>query len=319
MTTSQELRVLLYSPANLNYVIGSSIWVQSVAETLHQDPRVHITIPLRAPETRGLVSRPIRRLERVDLIDPRRFGIVRPSGLSAPEALDAIEALDRERPFDAIILRAFGLCLAAADRRALDGRIWSAYILEPERDADSADYRADMARIARASRWVLAQSDEMRSLLESLVPETIGKTILLPPAVPANPTPLADPNRVVRRLIYTGKFHPFYQVDRLIEFYRALQGDHPDLEFHVVGDKIFRPEHDPDYPHRLRRALARTRGVHWHGALSRDRVNRLTGLRPIGPAAGDPWIAEAELWIEPLRDASGWPRLLQPTPTATSS
>jgi glycosyltransferase involved in cell wall biosynthesis len=54
--------------------------------------------------------------------------------------------------------------------------------------------------------------------------------------------------------------------------------------------------------------------------LSRDRLaNRVTALRPIAAAARDPWIAEAEIWIAPLRDASGWPRLLQPMTTARSS
>ena len=40
-------------------------------------------------------------------------------------------------------------------------------------------------------------------------------------------------------------------------------------------------------------------------ALSRDRVNRVTGLRPNVAAARAPWIAEAEFWIAPLRDAGG--------------
>ncbi len=43
-------------------------------------------------------------------------------------------------------------------------------------------------------------------------------------------------------------------------------------------------------------------------ALSRDRIaNRVTAMRPKVPAARDPWIAEAETWIAPLRDAGGHP------------
>jgi hypothetical protein len=50
------IRVLLYCPADLNLVDGSSIWVQSVAATLVTDPAVAVTLPLRRPETRDVIT-----------------------------------------------------------------------------------------------------------------------------------------------------------------------------------------------------------------------------------------------------------------------
>src|SRR5689334_9377870 len=60
--------VLLYSPSNLNQVDGSAIWVRSVVDTLLVDPAVHVTLPLRAPIRRDVITGPLRSLPQVDLV-----------------------------------------------------------------------------------------------------------------------------------------------------------------------------------------------------------------------------------------------------------
>ena len=276
-------RVCLYSPADLNRVIGSSIWVQSVAETLHAGPDVEVVLPLRAPERSRLITDKIRRLPRVTLVDPRRQRrFVPATGLYAAEALDLIETLHRERPFDAIVLRTFALCLAAIARPALRDRLWSTYILEPERDITDPAHVAELTAIATASRYVVVQSEEMRALFEAAVPAGRGKTIILPPAIPSVGSDGGGSDGVAttlpapaRRLFYAGKFHPFYPVPRMIDFLEALRSDFPDLEFHAMGDEIFRPTGAEAWGDDLERRLRTTAGVVWHGAVPRDEVIRL--------------------------------------------
>ena len=270
-------RILFYSPANLNKVDGSSIWVQSVAETLHASPTTEIVLPLRAPEQRNVITSLLRRLPRVELIPAQRAvrRKVGPNGIATNEVLSLIERLDREKPFDVILIRSFEVAQAAARSQRLRDRLWSTYVLEPERDPESPVHLRELAEIATGSRYLVAQSEEMRALTEALVPAARGKTILLPPAIPAEPARRADPDRIVPRLIYTGKFSPFYPVNRMIEFYQELRTEIPGLEFHVVGDKIHRPREDPAYAPAIERALTDTDGVVWHGAIPRDQVERL--------------------------------------------
>ncbi len=271
-------RVCLYSPADLNRVIGSSIWVQSVAETLHAGSDVEVVLPLRAPERSRLITDKIRRLPRVTLVDPRRQRrFVPATGLYAAEALDLIETLHHERPFDAIVLRTFALCLAAIARQGLCDRLWSTYILEPERDLSDPAHIADLTAIATASRYVVVQSEEMRALFEAAIPAGRGKTIILPPAIPpvASDGVSVPQPAPVRRLFYAGKFHPFYPVPRMIDFLEVLRPDFPDLEFHAIGDEIFRPMGAEAWGDDLERRLTTTEGVVWHGAVARDEVVRL--------------------------------------------
>jgi hypothetical protein len=271
-------RVCLYSPADLNSVSGSAIWVQAVAHVFRAGANVEVVVPQRMLERRSYITGALRAADRIELVDPRRQRRwVPPSGLYAAEALDLIEELDRERRFDAIVLRTFSHCLVAIDRPRLRDRLWSTYILEPERDIDDVEHRAALGAIASASKFVVAQSEEMRALLEAAVPAARGKTVLLPPAVPPAGEDGTSPDiaPLARRMFYAGKFHPFYPVPRMIDFLEELRFSEPDLEFHAVGDQIFRAADDGGWADDLERRLASTPGVIWHGAHAREDVIRL--------------------------------------------
>ena len=278
-TGPADLRVLFYSPANLNTLDGSTIWVQAVSRILALGGRARLTIPLRAAERRDLVTGPLRAMPEVRIVDrtgSRRWVGRRPSGMTPPEAADVLEWFDAAERFDVVLLRGYRVCLAAARRRRFRGRLWSAYVVEPELDLDDPEYRAGLAAIASASRYLLAQTEAMRRLTEEVVPGARGRTILLPPAIPDEPVARADPDRPVRRMIYTGKFHPFYAVEQLIDMLTRLRVEMPDLEFHVAGDKIMWQVDDTDYRDRMERLLRDTPGLVWHGGLDRQAVERLT-------------------------------------------
>ncbi len=270
-------RILFYSPANLNTIDGSAIWVQSVAETLHVGATTNIVLPLRAPEQRDVITGLLRRLPRVELI-PAQQAVSRKvgaNGIATNEVIDLIERLDREQPFDVILIRKFEVAQAAVRSPQLRDRLWSTYVLEPENDPTAPSHLRDLAEIASGSRYLVAQSEEMRALTEAIVPAARGRTLLLPPAIPNAPAHRADPGVIVPRLIYTGKFSPFYPVRQLIGFFEEIRPEVPGLEFHVVGDKIHRPREDPTHAPLLEHALTHTDGVIWHGGLPRDEVETL--------------------------------------------
>ncbi|HEY8439643.1 MAG TPA: glycosyltransferase, partial [Candidatus Limnocylindrales bacterium] len=280
------VRVLLYSPANLNVVDGSSVWVESVAATLSAGSEVWPVVPLKAHERRRLITDSLRRLPRVEVLPVEIFRRRVDRPLEIESMLDWIERLDEEEPFDLLLLRGYEVCDAALARDRFRGRVWSTYILEPERDPDSAPYRTAMGMIAEASAWVVSQSDEMRIATEDRVPAARGRTILLPPAIPSS-VPRADPDRVVPRLLYTGKFHPFYPVPELIDVFDRVRVDHPDLEFHLGGDKIWRTEHDEAYADALDDRLGRVPGLVWHGAMTRAAVANLLAAGGIALSVWD--------------------------------
>jgi glycosyltransferase involved in cell wall biosynthesis len=273
-------RILLYSPANLNLMDGSAIWVQAIAEVLHAGADNHITIPLREPELRDVTTRLIRRLPRVRLVPT-----VESHTLTT--VVDLIEALDGEKRFDVLLIRSFGACRIAARRERLRDRLWSTYIVEPERDTYEPEHNAQLSAIAINSRHVVAQSEEMRELTQQAIPAARDRLLILPPAIPDHPVKRVDPRNPVPRLVYSGKFHPFYPVDRLIEAFVRLRGEVPGLEFVAVGDKIYNDPTDPGYAPGLRQLLSTTRGVVWRGAVSRAENEALLSEGGIGLSVWD--------------------------------
>jgi glycosyltransferase involved in cell wall biosynthesis len=268
-------RILLYSPANLNLMDGSAIWVQAIAEVLHAGAENHITIPLREPELRDMTTRLIRSLPRVRLVPTTQSHTL-------ATAVGLIEALDREERFDVFLIRSFGACRIAARRERLRDRLWSTYIVEPERDSWETEHNAQLSAIAINSHHLVAQSEEMRELTEQAIPAARGRILLLPPAIPDHPAKRVDPQKPVARLVYSGKFNPFYPVGRLIEGFVRLRREIPGLEFLVLGDKIYNDPTDPGYAPGLRHLLGSTRGLVWRGAVSRDENEALLAEGGIG-------------------------------------
>jgi glycosyltransferase involved in cell wall biosynthesis len=273
-TTGSGPHIGFYSPADMNVLDGSAIWTESTAAILASIPGASVAVVLRAPEMRDVVTRRVRSIPGVRAIRPTGpIGDSR-GRLTNGEALDLLEGLDRADPFDIVVLRGYEVCRLAAERGTFDGRLVSAYILEPERDRESSAYRSDLSRIALGSRRVAVQSDAMAALLTELAPEAADRTLLLPPGIP--PRSIAPgPAPSARRLIYAGKFHPFYAIDELLDGFVELRAARPGLEFHLVGDKLMASPGDPEFRSRIRSRLEGTPGVVWHGGIDRDALNRL--------------------------------------------
>ena len=53
------MRIALYGEVNLNLLDGSSVWVQSMAQMLTSLPEVEVTLLLRFPEERQILTSPL--------------------------------------------------------------------------------------------------------------------------------------------------------------------------------------------------------------------------------------------------------------------
>lgn len=267
-------RILFYSPANMNMMSGSAVWTQSTAEVLGHLPDSDVTMLLKAPVLRELLTAPLRAIGNLKVVDPRDQDPYVPNmGISNEAAFDIVERMDRSERYDVVMVRGFSACISAMRRERYQDRLWSVYALEPERDIFDLGYRDQLRRLASHSRYMIVQSEPMRAILESHVPEARGKTLLLPPAVPAPAQPPSREGQLGQkpRLIYAGKYHPFYCVPELIEQFSALRTSHPTLQFQLFGDQVdASPEHS-EWANRLE-SLTHAPGVEWHGAVARDEL-----------------------------------------------
>ena len=238
----------------MNLIHGSSVWVQSVSQTLTEIPGVELTLLLRTHEQRDVLTAPLHANPRIELVDPEHFGSAKP--LDSESAVHVLESLDAERSFDVVLLRGAAICAEAARRHTFQGRLWCYYLTPHEfRPGQEVD---QLRLIAPACERVLCQTEAIRELVAAAIPDQVDKLALLPPMIP--PVSKSAEEREGTgglKLVCAGKSPPI-----------LLPGDHrhlpaagrdlPDAEFHLIGDKIHNPPDDPGFKPAVDAALAET-------------------------------------------------------------
>lgn len=314
---------LVYGDVNLNILDGSAIWVQSMCEALSRSG-VEVRVLLKAPVDNDRLVAPLREMSGVTVVDPfdgARTG----TPLTPAQAVDHLEQLDAAQRADLIVVRGLRFVTAAAASERLTGRLWT-YLTDIAQDPLAMDdEQVDrLQAIARASRYMMCQTEELRCLLESTVPAACGRSVLWSPVVPEpefglpERSPVSVDGQQVRplRLVYTGKFAPLWNTLEMTQIPAMLAAVGIDAELHMVGDKIHDVPDDPDWSNRMRSALEDSPGVMWHGGMPRQQAMELTSTADLGMSWRDPKMdASLELSTKVLEfGALGVPPLLNRTP-----
>ena len=242
--------------------------------------------------------------------------------------LAAVDA-GRQPPHDLVVLRGRALVSAAARDGAFDGRLWS-YLTDVPQAVPAVTPKAaeDLTIIAKASRYLLCQTEELRCFLEGSVAAACGKSVLFPPVLPAldihrDPERTVAPPGTPLKLVYTGKFAPRWNTLEMTPLPALLAARGVAAEVHMVGDKVHDDPRDPTYKQadagrarRGRRRPARAPGVIWHGGQPRAEAMRLAAAGDIGLSWRHPELdASLELSTKVLEFGQlGLPVILNRTP-----
>jgi glycosyltransferase involved in cell wall biosynthesis/SAM-dependent methyltransferase len=271
------IRIAVYADANMNIIDGSSIWTASLVETLANSQHTDVFFFLKSRERRRLLTAPLKRFGAVTIIRPSINAIRH--NLTSEAALNEIKDVDRQQDFNAIVLRGLSLCEKASLRASLHGRLWTYLTDIPQKSEDvTEEVRQKLDRIARASKYVLCQTEEFCSYWEKHVPSARGKTRLLPPIVPEVQKRREAPS-AVKRICYAGKFAPLWGILELFDAFASVRAIDPEIELHVFGDKVHNPPELPDFRNTVLSRLENTAGLVWHRGISREEVlNRMANM-----------------------------------------
>ena len=216
---------------------------------------------------------------------------------------------------------------AAARDGAFDGRLWS-YLTDVPQAVPAVTPKAaeDLTIIAKASRYLLCQTEELRCFLEGSIAAACGKSVLFPPVLPAldihrDPERKVAPPGTPLKLVYTGKFAPRWNTLEMTSLPALLASRGVDAEVHMVGDKVHNDPRDPTYAKRMRGALGEVGapaipGVIWHGGQPRAEAMRLAAAGDIGLSWRHPELdSSLELSTKVLEFGQlGLPVILNRTP-----
>jgi len=320
---------LVYGDVDLNLLDGSAIWLQSVTQALVA-AGCTVTLVLKAPIRTDRLIAPLRDVDEVTIVSPHAQSLLpglTDASLTVPQAIKALAAVDSVGRHDLVVLRGRALVAAAARDGAFDGRLWS-YLTDVPQAVPAVTPKAaeDLAVIAKASRYLLCQTEELRCFLEGSVAAACGKSVLFPPVLPA-----LDIHRDVERppappgtplsLVYTGKFAPRWNTLEMTQLPALLAARGIAAEVHMVGDKVHDDPRDAGYKRRMRAALGEighpsVAGVVWHGGQPRAEAMRIAAASDIGLSWRHPELdASLELSTKVLEFGQlGLPVILNRTP-----
>ncbi|HYZ53648.1 MAG TPA: glycosyltransferase family 1 protein [Streptosporangiaceae bacterium] len=329
---------LVYGDVDLNLIDGSAIWLQAVTQALVAAGCV-VTLVLKAPVRTDRLIAPLRATGGVTIRSPhseRLLTGLTDASLTVSQAVAVLAAIDTSRSHDLVVLRGRALVSAAAGDGKFDGRLWS-YLTDVPQSVPTMTPKAaeDLTMIAKASRYLLCQTEELRCFLEGSVAAACGKSVLFPPVLPADAVK-RDPERpglspdAPLKLVYTGKFAPRWNTYEMTRLPELLAGRGVPAEVHMVGDKIHDDPRDPGYKRRMRAALGepasgpppvrgdgqRAHGVIWHGGQPRAEAMRIAAAGDIGLSWRHPDLdASLELSTKVLEFGQlGLPVILNRTP-----
>ena len=342
-----QLSALVYGDVDLNLIDGSAIWVQSIVQALAR-AGCAVTLVVKAPVRTDRLIAPLLAEPGVTVRRPHAEHLISGLGsasLSAARAAQLLARLDQEHRQDLVVLRGWRAVSQVVADGAFAGRLWT-YLTDIPQSVSgmTQEKAAELSGIAAASRYLLCQTEELRSFLEGSAPQACGKCVLMPPVVPTPvmPAQAGSPQRRERartgtagddalRLVYTGKFAPHWNTYEMTKLPGLLAALRITAEMHMVGDKIHNDPSDPGYARRMRTALGTPRtalgtpgaepapgagGVIWHGGVPREAAMQLAASCDIGVSWRDASLdASLELSTKVLEfGLLGLPVILNRTP-----
>lgn len=293
-------RILIYGDVNINYRDGSSAWLEALAECLAlTGSEVHVLL-------KADVSDPARRevLDRIDRVtvhtpfDDKVSGF---AGMKPRIAASRVAVLDRRHKFDIIISRGFDIAAALAVSGRFTGRMW-AYLTEgPAFSFERTEHQtSQLTKISEQSRRIFVQTEEARSIIESLNGQIAGKTLLMNPIIPDSAFRDSITNNYPNSnfsMVYAGKFARLWKTLEMTRLPEQLAKEGIDCSLAMIGDKFQNTGSDHEWLEQMKAAAkVDDPRVHWHGGLPRGAVLDVVEQADVGLCWRDPELdASAEI------------------------
>ncbi len=268
------MKILIYASVNLNLVDGSSVWVESLAETLTAHCGCQVIVLSRESYGATGVSPSLAALPGVKLMSSDDFPVVlaQHPKRGDPFAIEKmVKQIDAREKLDRIIVRDTETSLILSRVIALRSRLW-AYVLE-EPSLFDVDPDSKLVAIATNAGGLFVQTDAARAILESVVPQANGHTWVLPPMVrPMESAPEAatqvQPDGPVR-FVYSGKYSKLWNVEPYFNVPALCRLEGIEASVTMIGDKVHNEPSDQGFRTRILNKFEATDGVTWLGAMSR--------------------------------------------------
>lgn len=286
-------RVLICANPDLNFIDGSSIWLQTIALAVAATGDARLDFMAKSRPERAELYAPLQANNAITIIDASQPQYWQgKSHRRVPLTLMAQLAvqLHRQQAYDVIIVRGTEIATSLLAQPDILARCWL-YLTDIPQSLDlySPELKQQMQQLAHGCGKLLCQTSGFKALWQQLVPDLANdKIVIYTPVIPDLP---ANVGRIEQRLataIYAGKFKGDWLTLEMAQCWNTIHRQVVGSELLMVGDKIHAEPDRVTYQQQMRQALQNTPGLTWLGAQSREEVQNLLRQARVGLS----WRAE---------------------------
>ncbi len=272
-------RVLICANPDLNYIDGSSIWLQTIALASAAAGAAEVEFLAKSTPQRDELFGPLRFVENITILDGSNPGqqiAPRPGRLTLSMMAKEAIRLDQIKNYDVIIVRGLEIVSQLLQTPAVLAKCWVYLTDIPQTLEDyQPDLRIKMQRIANGCQLLLCQTQGFQSLWQALVPDLDPEKIkLYTPVIPDLPRAVLPISARPRCAVYAGKFKGDWMTLEMAKVWPAVHRQLPASEMLMIGDKIHDEPERPKYKQMMSEVLKSTLGLRWLGALPREQVQK---------------------------------------------
>ncbi|WP_395166941.1 glycosyltransferase family 1 protein [Francisella salimarina] len=269
-------KVLVCASPDLNYIDGSSIWLQTIMLVVSATGYADIDFIAKSTPERDELYAKIKADKNISIIDGTDKSFWNGKGikrLNHDMMADLAAKLDDSNNYDIVIVRGFEIAKKLADYPITLSKCWLYLTDIPQSIKDySQELRQDISELGLGCRRVLCQTEGFKDIwlrierrLES------EKVYIYSPVIPdfAEFTPVAERKQIAT---YAGKYTADWNTLEMARAWVDVYDKLPNSQLIMIGDKIHNDPIPENFATLMRQVLENTKGLEWLGALSREGV-----------------------------------------------
>ncbi|MED1603608.1 glycosyltransferase [Alkalihalophilus marmarensis] len=302
----KQIRALIYADIDINIIDGSAIWVTSISETLSQGGKVKVSLLLKRPVLNETLIKPLLENPNIEIINPwskesssffkqfENLQGMKGKRLSTTDATIIIDKLNEEYEYNFILVRGLQLATDIANKNTFSYKTWF-YITDfPQRlEEVTDDHLYKLINIYKNGGKLACQTPDLIEFFkEVLGVRTDDKFVYLPPMVPnVNRDKISFENKH-SRLIYAGKFGPYWKAPEMFEAFEEIKQS--DIQFYVAGNKFHNYPYQENYEEKVRNSLTSSDKIIWKQGLTRQDVQELIDQCDVGVSWRDEFLDDSK-------------------------
>lgn len=270
-------KVLICANPDLNYIDGSSIWLQTITLALSKTGEVDIDFVAKSTPQRDELYKVLKQDNNINIIDGTSKNYWNGKShkrLSLPMMAELAIKLDSNNNYDIVVVRGFDIAKTFLNNLKILSKCWIYLTDIPQTLSEYDDeLKRIIQKLALNSNKILCQTEGFKNLWKEIEPAISDSKIKIYTPVIAdfeqNQTPTSKREQIA---IYAGKYKNEWKTLDMVQSWGKIYTQLPNSKLIMIGDKIHNDPFPENFAILMHEALQNTPQLKWLGALSRENV-----------------------------------------------